>query len=288
RPYSRIAMCGLSALGIAGLVYSFPDFAESFKDRRYHLASDSRAINRINVQTGKWLAQNTPANAVVGVNDAGAIRYFGHRFTIDLIGLNNAGIAFHKVGFKQAMGKIDWLAVFPGWFSGVDTFPPPGFGPRTIFGIPFHDYTICPWLPQTMIAILEKRPGAPAHPPGPSRPLVAEKLQSAKDRLERGLIEAAIQDLTLVLIIDPKNAEGFYYRGAAYLQHGQYKQAIPDLTQALRINPLFASAYEMRGAAMLAGSWYREGCLDLERACALGRCQGMEEYSEIGRRYGFW
>ncbi|MBF0477373.1 MAG: hypothetical protein HQK59_16435 [Deltaproteobacteria bacterium] len=159
RSYARMAVCGLSALGIAGLVYSFPAFSASFTDRRDHLASDSRAINLINVQTGKWIAQNTLADAVVGVNDAGAIRYFGHRFTIDLIGLNNAEIAFKKVDFKQAVGKTDWLAVFPGWFSGAGSFPPQGFVPRTIFGIPYQDYTICPCPSQTMMAIFEKKPG---------------------------------------------------------------------------------------------------------------------------------
>jgi hypothetical protein len=54
---------------------------------------------------------------VVGVNDAGAIRYFGNRRTIDLVGINNQDIAFKRVSVLEELNQCDWLAIFPGWFQ---------------------------------------------------------------------------------------------------------------------------------------------------------------------------
>ncbi len=45
------------------------------------------------VRTGRWIAKTLPPNAVVAMNDAGAIAYYGNRSTVDLIGLTSAGFA---------------------------------------------------------------------------------------------------------------------------------------------------------------------------------------------------
>jgi hypothetical protein len=54
-------------------------------------------MNEVHVELGRWLADHTPADAVLMVFDAGAIRYFSNRHTIDMLGLNS----------RQLTGKLD-------------------------------------------------------------------------------------------------------------------------------------------------------------------------------------
>jgi hypothetical protein len=146
----------IGGLGILGFIHSFPSFKKSYINRKNHMSSDSRAIHLINVQTGKWIKENTPDDITLGVNDAGAIRYFGKRRTIDLIGLNNSDIAFKRKGTKEIINEIDWLAIFPSWFQKSKIFNL--FEYRTSFQIPLAEYTICNCPGQTIKVIYEKKP----------------------------------------------------------------------------------------------------------------------------------
>ena len=149
----RVLVGIIGGIGLAGLLCSGPSFYESLSDRRSHLATDSRAINIINVQAGQWINRHTPADATVGVNDAGAIRYFGQRRTIDLMGLNNADIAFKKVSWPQVLEEADWLAIFPSWFSSRNRLSSilVRFDQRTVIQIAVEEYTICNAVGQTCL-----------------------------------------------------------------------------------------------------------------------------------------
>ena len=138
--YNRI---GRIALGIILLLVCYPSFTQSFQERRSHFMSDSRAIYRINVQAGLWIHEHVPQNAIVGVNDAGAIRYFGKRYTVDLLGLNNHEIAFRKKDFTQIFSEVDWLAIFPIWFRPQRQIIDENFVPQQVFSLPLEEYTIC-------------------------------------------------------------------------------------------------------------------------------------------------
>lgn len=151
----------LRVIRLLFLVCLLPALASSFVERRSRFASDSRAIEIINVNMGKWIHHNTPEDAVVSVNDAGAIRYFGDRYTIDLAGLNNAGIAFKRVTPLSAIFSSDWLAIFPAvlqsptiWAKVLDSFDV-----RFVTSIPSEEYTVCdlPGKPQKFA--LERKPG---------------------------------------------------------------------------------------------------------------------------------
>ncbi|HEX9934827.1 MAG TPA: hypothetical protein VGB38_06485, partial [bacterium] len=162
-----------SFIALTFLLVSVPNFVASFKDRRNHLASDSRAIDIINVQMGKWIEQNTPNGAIVAVNDAGAIRYIGRRHTIDLLGLNNADIAFGRVTLQEAIGMADWLAIFPMWFAqrGVLDRILNEYEPRFATTIPLEEYTICYAPSQTQkVAFQRKAPTTHPNERGKPRP----------------------------------------------------------------------------------------------------------------------
>jgi hypothetical protein len=158
----RIAAGALTMVFVA---ISAPQFRRTMLDRRSHMATDSRAIAIINVQMGTWIHENTPPDAVVGVNDSGAIRYFGERKTIDLIGLNNSEIAFGRLSMQDAARRCDWLAVFPG------CFPPEvlqvfrnEFDLRKVIEIPLEEYTICLAKEQTVEIAMQRKGSRPDGP----------------------------------------------------------------------------------------------------------------------------
>lgn len=128
-------LAGAAVFSLAAAAY-----ADTFAGRRSRFASDSRAISIVNVMMGKWVAQNTPADAVVGTIDAGAVRYFGNRQTVDLFGLNNQARAFKKMSFEEAVGRCDWLTIFPRLY---DKRVAGDFEPCVSITIPQDEYTVC-------------------------------------------------------------------------------------------------------------------------------------------------
>jgi hypothetical protein len=162
-PRSGIISAALAGITVAAaLAASAPHFIRSFSDRRGHLASDSRAIRIMNVAAGEWIHENTPANAVIALNDAGAIRYFGQRYSIDLMGLNYAPVAFNRFNPVSLMAKVDWIAIFPTWFRN------PPFGPlikrdfqvRHRVSISLQEYTVMDVFEQTLIEISARKTSA--------------------------------------------------------------------------------------------------------------------------------
>lgn len=100
-----------------------------FRSSQY--AWNCQNINEVQVELGKWVNKNTPADAILAVNDAGALRYFGKRQTIDLLGLNSQSVLFnpHLAGKLQfnlttmveflTIERARYLVIFPRWFPGV-------------------------------------------------------------------------------------------------------------------------------------------------------------------------
>ncbi|HKQ18155.1 MAG TPA: hypothetical protein VJW75_00280 [Candidatus Eisenbacteria bacterium] len=78
------------------------------------------------VAVGRWIDKNLPKNAVVGMNDAGAIAYYGRRSTVDLVGLTSAGYArvyrsglaclFEHVRRQPPERTPTYFAIYPEWF----------------------------------------------------------------------------------------------------------------------------------------------------------------------------
>jgi hypothetical protein len=91
---------------------------------------NSLQIKEQQVSVGYWIRENLPPGASVGVNDAGAMRYYGGHRTVDLIGLTTNGLALptrNGVGsLYEALEKMpeekrpDYFAIYPTWFPGFD------------------------------------------------------------------------------------------------------------------------------------------------------------------------
>ena len=92
-------------------------------------ANDVRSINEADVATGRWLAANTPPDALIAANDVGAIAYFSERQIFDMIGLASpeaqAVLRRTRVASTERDNQIkallleqqaDYVAIFPAWF----------------------------------------------------------------------------------------------------------------------------------------------------------------------------
>lgn len=142
-----IIACAIIAAGA-------PSFARSLVRSRFHLWSDARAINLVNVQAGLWIKQHVPEHHSVGVNDAGAIRFFGNHRTLDLGGLNFSDVALRRVSIAGAIERCDWLAVFPERFARSEVLRE--FDQRFVASIPVEQYTVCDCPGQAATVVFER------------------------------------------------------------------------------------------------------------------------------------
>ena len=91
------------------------------------LAASASAISRQQVAMGRWIAAELPDDSLVGVNDTGAVAYFGRRRTFDLVGLTTTGEARHWTAgagsrFEHyehltAAKLPDYLVIYPEWLN---------------------------------------------------------------------------------------------------------------------------------------------------------------------------
>jgi arabinofuranosyltransferase len=77
-------------------------------------------INDQQVAIGRWVAQTLPADAVLAINDVGAIKYFSQRRVIDVTGLVTPAILpYTRAGRKLdylRLARPDYLIVYDSWF----------------------------------------------------------------------------------------------------------------------------------------------------------------------------
>jgi hypothetical protein len=91
------------------------------------LGASADAIRRQQASLGQWAADELPPDAILGVNDTGAIAYFSDRRTFDVCGLTTAGEArywaagpgsrfehYERVGPERLPTHF---LVYPAWFA---------------------------------------------------------------------------------------------------------------------------------------------------------------------------
>jgi hypothetical protein len=91
---------------------------------------NSLQIKEQQVSIGYWIRENLPPGARVGVNDVGAMRYYGGHPTVDLIGLTTNGLALPS---RNGLGSLyetlekmpkeqrpDYFAIYTTWFPGFE------------------------------------------------------------------------------------------------------------------------------------------------------------------------
>ncbi|MEW6608400.1 MAG: hypothetical protein AB1414_13300 [bacterium] len=78
------------------------------------------------ITLGKWIDKSLPREAIIAVNDLGALKYFGNRYVIDLLGLGTKGVA--RIWVNGAGSIYEYLEnlepkyypqyfiIYPNWF----------------------------------------------------------------------------------------------------------------------------------------------------------------------------
>ncbi len=78
------------------------------------------------ITLGEWIDKNIPGDAVIALNDLGALKYFGNRYVIDLLGLgtkgmarswvNGAGSVYEHLENLDAKHYPQYFIIYPNWF----------------------------------------------------------------------------------------------------------------------------------------------------------------------------
>ena len=102
-------LAGTVAAAVIFLIVAAPG-AASLPAQASLFTRNCRDINQGVVEPGKWLRENSqPEDWLVTIN-AGAIRYFSQRRTIDVVGLNNHRLVHHKEeGFDSKWSALENL-----------------------------------------------------------------------------------------------------------------------------------------------------------------------------------
>ncbi|HMA34024.1 MAG TPA: hypothetical protein VKY74_06035, partial [Chloroflexia bacterium] len=90
-------------------------------------------IYRQQVALGHWIAAYLPADARIAINDAGAMKYYGNRYTVDLVGLTSNDLAglrhlgdapiFDQLLARPLAQRPDYFIVYDSWFPELVRLP---------------------------------------------------------------------------------------------------------------------------------------------------------------------
>lgn len=112
----------VSLLVAAGSGWGLPEMA-----RQYAWNVDN--INEMQVALGHWVVEHTPPDAVLALNDIGAITYISERPIVDLAGLVTPEVipllrlpdrGAHLVEL-MAERDVQYVIIFPNWFPDLAT-----------------------------------------------------------------------------------------------------------------------------------------------------------------------
>jgi hypothetical protein len=103
---------GLNIVFVAAVILPFIAVPGDWQRLSDDYSWNSKNVHDVDVGMAMWIDENLPADARIGVGDAGAMRFFGNRYTYDLVGLNSSeAIGRPYLEFAESK-KIDYLFVF--------------------------------------------------------------------------------------------------------------------------------------------------------------------------------
>jgi hypothetical protein len=127
---------------VAGLFVGL--FASKLEWTIDDVAQSASGIDRQQVALGRWVNATLDPGARVGVNDTGAIAYFGDRATFDIVGLTTAGEARYWVaGAGSRLEHYErLLARDPASLPTHFIVYPEWMGVSLVLGTPLHQATV--------------------------------------------------------------------------------------------------------------------------------------------------
>jgi 4-amino-4-deoxy-L-arabinose transferase-like glycosyltransferase len=112
----------VSLLVVAGTTGHLPAMASKY-------AWNVDNINQMHVALGHWVVENTPPDAVLALNDIGAITYISERQVVDLAGLVTPEVIpllrapdrASQLADFMAERDVQYVIIFPNWFPDLAT-----------------------------------------------------------------------------------------------------------------------------------------------------------------------
>ena len=92
------------------LLVCFVGYPSQLAYRKSQFAWNCQNINEVQVEIGRWVKRNVSKDASILTIDAGAIRYFGERKTVDMLGLNNHELLANRKLLRNINTQPDSLA----------------------------------------------------------------------------------------------------------------------------------------------------------------------------------
>ncbi|MBI5960448.1 MAG: hypothetical protein HY866_17030, partial [Chloroflexi bacterium] len=110
----RLLQWAVPAVILIGTLFTTQSFAQNYVD-------NVRVVRDQQVPMARWIGENLPEDARIGVHDVGLVRYFGDRALYDVVGLTTPGPA---PSWRQGPGAIyehlsaseyrpDYFAIYP-------------------------------------------------------------------------------------------------------------------------------------------------------------------------------
>jgi len=183
---------------------------------RYHAERNERA--------GRWLAANTPADAVVATHDVGAIAYESRRRIVDTVGLVSPEVIpwVGRAGYERrledlfARRGVTFVAAFDEWLA-VDNVAP------LFTATPEPEVMrVFPWIPGRAHLVPEA---------------VARAQVRARSALDRGDAGAALAELRIALELDRESAGAWTLLAQALARLGRRPEAEQAVHRALALFP---------------------------------------------------
>ena len=116
-------------------------------------AGNCRNIVEMNVAAADWLRERTHESEWIASNDAGAVRLFGKRRVIDLVGLNDHRVLDGELESILRETQPRYYVIFETWFPRLVQSPQFEVAAR----FRSDPYTICSECTQPELLILERR-----------------------------------------------------------------------------------------------------------------------------------
>jgi hypothetical protein len=108
--YGKILAGGLVGISVFAMAF-FLILGNISWSAKY--ANDCRNIDEVQVALGRAIDSAFASGARIGTVDAGAIKYFGRRFTVDLMGLNAPRL------IQDRAMPLNALVLIPAWIQGL-------------------------------------------------------------------------------------------------------------------------------------------------------------------------
>ncbi|MEG4230044.1 tetratricopeptide repeat protein [Microcoleus sp. N9_B2] len=106
---------------------------------------------------------------------------------------------------------------------------------------------------------------------------IEELLRNGELNIQNENYQAAIEDYTRLLQLNPNESQAYWHRGLAWLELGNYQESIKDCTQYLKLRPDFIQGYIARAGQFKDIGNLQRAIEDCTYALSLG---GLSSYWE--------